>query len=107
MRAFVCGGGFGGIAAALRLRARGYEVTLLDRCAQLGGRARTFERDGFRHDAGPTVVTAPFLLEELFELFGERLEDHLKLVPLTPWYRFQYPDGSGSTMAGPSNTLRG
>ena len=49
MRAIVCGGGFGGIAAALRLRARGYDVTLLDRCPQLGGRARTFEREGFRH----------------------------------------------------------
>lgn len=107
MRAVVCGAGFGGIAAALRLRARGYEVRVLDRCPQIGGRARTFERDGFRHDAGPTVVTAPFLLEELFALFGERLADHLTLVPLTPWYRFQYPDGSRFDYGGSvEDTLR-
>ena len=94
MSAIVCGGGLGGIAAALRLRAKGYDVTLLERGERLGGRARTFERDGFKHDAGPTVVTAPFLFEELFELFGERFSDHVTLVPLTPWYRFQYPDGT-------------
>jgi phytoene desaturase len=91
--AVVVGAGFGGIAAALRLRAKGYRVTLIDRCQKLGGRAQVFERDGFRHDAGPTVITAPFLFEELFALFGERFADHVKLVPLTPWYRFCFADG--------------
>ena len=93
MKAIVIGAGFGGIAAALRLRAKGYTVTLIDRCAALGGRAQVYEREGFRHDAGPTVITAPFLFEELFTLFGERFADHVKLVPLTPWYRFQFADG--------------
>ena len=93
MKAIVIGAGFGGIAAALRLRAKGYSVTLIDRCAALGGRAQVYEREGFRHDAGPTVITAPFLFEELFALFGERFADHVKLVPLTPWYRFQFADG--------------
>jgi phytoene desaturase len=92
-RAIVIGGGFGGMAAALRLRARGYGVTLLERGPRLGGRAQVFERDGFRHDAGPTVITAPFLFGELFELFGKRLEDYVTLVPLAPWYRFRFPDG--------------
>jgi len=91
--AVVVGAGFGGIAAALRLRAKGYRVTVIDRCRQLGGRAQVFERGGFRHDAGPTVITAPFLFEELFALFGERFDDHVKLVPLTPWYRFCFADG--------------
>ena len=91
--AVVVGAGFGGIAAALRLRAKGYRVTLIDRCRQLGGRAQVFERDGFRHDAGPTVITAPFLFEELFALFGERFADHVELVPLKPWYRFCFADG--------------
>ena len=91
--AVVIGAGFGGMAAALRLRAKGYRVTLLDRCLQLGGRAQVFERDGFRHDAGPTVITAPFLFDELFALFGERFSDHVALVPLTPWYRFCFADG--------------
>ncbi|MEN9634140.1 MAG: hypothetical protein RL077_2544 [Verrucomicrobiota bacterium] len=93
MKAIVIGAGFGGIAAALRLRAKGYAVTLVDRCEALGGRAQVYEREGFRHDAGPTVITAPFLFEELFALFGERFADHVKLVPLTPWYRFQFADG--------------
>ena len=94
MKALVIGAGFGGIAAALRLRAKGYEVALIDRCAGLGGRAQVFERNGFKHDAGPTVITAPFLFEELFALFGERFEDHVQLVPLTPWYRFHFSDNT-------------
>ncbi len=102
MNAIVIGAGFGGMAAALRLRAKGYHVVLIDRCQQLGGRAQVFERDGFRHDAGPTVITAPFLIAELFALFGDTMEDHLTLVPLRPWYRFRFADGDhfdyGGTM---------
>ena len=93
MHAIVIGAGFGGIASALRLRAKGYKVTLIDRCEQLGGRAQSFKRNGFRHDAGPTVITAPFLFNELFELFDEQLSDYINLVPLKPWYRFVYADG--------------
>ncbi|NCF49011.1 MAG: phytoene desaturase [Bacteroidetes bacterium] len=90
----VIGAGFGGIAAALRMRARGYSVTLVDRLQAIGGRAQVFERGGYRHDAGPTVITAPFLFDELFELFDERREDHLEFRPLDPWYRFHFDDGS-------------
>ena len=93
-KAVVIGGGFGGIAAALRARAKGYDVTLVDRCERLGGRAQFFERDGYRHDAGPTVITAPFLFAELFELFGRNLSDYVNFVPLPLWYRFEFPDGS-------------
>jgi phytoene desaturase len=92
-RSVVIGGGFGGIAAALRLRARGDDVVLLDRCERLGGRAQVFEHGGYRHDAGPTVITAPFLLRELFALFGRDLDDYVELVPLDPWYRFRFADG--------------
>jgi len=94
VKAIVIGSGFGGIAAALRLRAKGYDVITIERCAAVGGRAQVFEREGFRHDAGPTVITAPFLFEELFSLFGEKLSDHVKLVPVKPWYRFHFSDGS-------------
>lgn len=90
--AIVIGAGFGGIAAALRLRAKGYEVTLLERGDRAGGRAQVFEHEGYRHDAGPTVITAPFLFSELFDLFGKNLDDYVKFVPLDPWYRFQFPD---------------
>lgn len=91
--AAIIGGGFGGIAAALRMRAKGYNVTLFDRCSRLGGRAQVFERDGFRYDAGPTVITAPFLFEELFDLFGKDIRDYVDIVPLDTWYRFRYSDG--------------
>ena len=92
-RTIVIGSGFGGLAAALRCRALGHQVTVVERLQNLGGRAQVFERNGFRHDAGPTVITAPFLFEELFELFGESLHDHLTFVPLSPWYRFYFHDG--------------
>lgn len=93
-RAVVIGAGFAGIATALRLRKIGYEVTLLERLQSLGGRAQVFERGGYRHDAGPTVITAPFLFDELYELFDEKLEDYLEFVPLDPFYRFHFADGS-------------
>jgi phytoene desaturase len=92
--AVVIGGGFGGMAAALRLRAKGHEVTLVDRCERLGGRAQVFEKDGFRHDAGPTVITAPFLFDELFALFGKSREDYIEFRELDTWYRFHFHDGS-------------
>ena len=102
MHAIVIGAGYGGMAGALRMRAKGYSVTLIDRCSQLGGRAQVFEQGGYRHDAGPTVITAPFLIERLFALFGEQMSDHLDLVPLKPWYRFRFADGDtfdyGGTM---------
>ncbi len=99
-RAVVVGGGFGGIAAALRLRARGLAVTLVDGLDELGGRARTFRRGGYTFDAGPTVITAPFLLDELFALFGERLADHVDLRPVEPWYRVLWRDGAAFDYGG-------
>jgi phytoene desaturase len=90
--AIVIGAGFGGMAAALRLRAKGYDVLLIDRCKAAGGRAQVFQLNGYRHDAGPTVITAAFLFEELFALHGRSLGDYVKLVELNPWYRFRFPD---------------
>lgn len=96
--AIVIGAGFGGMAAALRLRARGYAVTLIDKQDKPGGRAYQFERrtpaGTFVHDAGPTVVTAKFLFDELFALFGRRREDYFDLVDLYPWYRIVFDDGT-------------
>ena len=89
----VIGGGLGGIAAALRARAKGYEVDIYCQCPMLGGRAQVYSKEGYTFDAGPTVITAPFLLEELFALFDRQLKDYVTLVPIEPWYRFLYPDG--------------
>lgn len=71
--AVIIGAGLGGLAAAIRLGARGYRVTVLDRLAEPGGRATVFRQDGFTFDAGPTIITAPFVLEELWQFAGEDL----------------------------------
>ena len=94
VKSIVIGGGFGGIAIALRLRALGHQVTLLEKLNCLGGRAQVFKKNGFKHDAGPTVITAPFLFEELFNLFNEKLSDYLDFKPLDPWYRFHFHDST-------------
>ena len=71
----VIGSGFGGLAASLRLKAKGYEVTLIEKHPDLGGRARVFKKDKFTYDGGPTVITAPYLFEELFSLFNKKVSD--------------------------------
>lgn len=93
VHSIVIGAGFGGIASCLRLRALGHRVTLLERGASFGGRARVVAQDGFRFDAGPTVLTAPELFSELFALFGKKREDYVQFLPVTPWYRMQFNDG--------------
>ena len=93
-KAIVIGAGFGGIAAALRLRKKGYDVTLIDKQDKLGGRAYQYERHTphgtFIHDAGPTVITAKFLFDELFELFGKKREDYVEFRDIYPWYRIVF-----------------
>ena len=103
-RAVVIGAGFGGLAAALRLRAQGCDVTLLERGPGPGGRGRDGSVGGARLDGGPTVLTAPSMLRELFALFGERLEDHLELLAPSPWWRFVFADGR-TLEDGPGDTL--
>ena len=92
--AVVIGSGFGGLAAAIRLGARGYRVTVLERLPEPGGRASVFRQDGFTFDAGPTIITAPFLLEELWALCGRRMEDDIELRPMDPFYRIRFQDGA-------------
>ncbi len=92
-KTLVIGAGFGGIASALRMRALGHEVTLIDRLNSIGGRAQVFKKGKYKHDAGPTVITAPFLFDELFELFNENRNDFLKFVSLNPWYKFYFHNG--------------
>ena len=91
--ALVIGSGFGGLAAALRLCARGWRVQVLEKLPTPGGRARVVEFDGYTFDAGPTIVTVPHLLEELWQLAGRKLADDVELRLLDPFYRIRFDDG--------------
>ena len=100
MNSIVIGSGFGGIAAALRLKAKGHKVTLIEKHPDLGGRARVFKKNGFTFDGGPTVITAPYLINELFELFKKNPKDYIKLSPLKVWYQFVFEDNSKFNYSG-------
>ena len=102
----VIGSGFGGIAAALRMKAKGYAVTLIEKHPDLGGRARVFKKEGFTFDAGPTVITAPNLLEELFALFNKNISDYVKIIPLKLWYRFIFDDKSSFDYSGDEELMK-
>jgi phytoene desaturase len=91
--AAVIGSGFGGIALAVRLQAAGVETTLVEQRDRPGGRAYVYEDEGFAFDAGPTIITAPHCLEELFEAGGRAMADYVELLPVTPFYRLYWEDG--------------
>ncbi len=107
MNSIVVGSGFGGIASALRLKAKGHNVTLVEKHKDLGGRARVFKRNGFTFDGGPTVITAPHLIYELFQLFNKNPQDYINLKPLNTWYRFVFEDGSKFDYSGNEEKMKG
>jgi phytoene desaturase len=105
MRIVVIGSGFGGLAAAVRLAARGHDVTLAEQRDQPGGRAYVYRQDGFTFDGGPTVITAPWLISELFELAGRTATDYVSFVPVDPFYRIFFPDGDRFDYSGDSERM--
>ncbi len=104
--AIVIGSGFGGLAAAVRLGARGWRVTVLEKLDAPGGRAYVHRQDGFTFDAGPTVITAPFLLEELWALCGRKMSDDVDLRPVSPFYRIRFDDGTSFDYSGDPQAMR-
>ncbi len=104
-KVIVVGSGFGGLASALRLKAKGYDVTLVEKHPDLGGRARVFKKGNFTYDGGPTVITAPYLFEELFSLFKKKISDYVKIVPLNLWYRFVFSDGDTFDYSGDEKSM--
>jgi len=106
MKSIVIGSGFGGIAAALRLRAKNHDVTLIEKQKDLGGRARVFKKNGFTFDGGPTVITAPYLINELFELFNKNPKEYIEIIPLKTWYRFIFEDGMKFDYSGNEDEMK-
>jgi phytoene desaturase len=104
--AVVIGAGFGGLAAAIRLSVKGYDVQIYEKLDGPGGRASVFKQDGHTFDAGPTIITAPFLLQELWALCGRRFEDDVQLVAMDPFYRIRFDDGSHFDYNGDPGHMR-
>jgi len=94
MEIVIIGSGLGGLAAGIRLQAQGHRVTMIEKRDKPGGRAYVYEQDGFRFDGGPTIITAPEFIHELFSLAGHRTEDYVRLVKLNPFYTIRFEDGS-------------
>ncbi|MCY3413113.1 MAG: phytoene desaturase [Candidatus Heimdallarchaeota archaeon] len=90
----VIGSGFGGLSVAIRLLAKGHKVTILEKLPVIGGRGRIQEIEGFKFDSGPTVITIPRVLEELFAEADRELNDYVELLPVYPYYRVEFPDGT-------------
>jgi phytoene desaturase len=104
--AIVIGSGFGGLAAAIRLGARGYRVTVIEKLEQAGGRAAVFRQDGFTFDCGPTIITAPHMLEELWTLCGRKISDDIELRAIDPFYRICFEDGKAFDYSGDPQRMR-
>ncbi len=104
-KAVVIGSGFGGIAAAIRLQSKGYDTTILEMRDKPGGRAYVYEDQGFIYDAGPTIITVPFVLDELADVAGKHLKDYVSLVPCDPYYRINFDDGRTFDYSGDSAKL--
>lgn len=100
MKILVVGSGFAGLSVAIRLQNRGHNVILIEKRDKLGGRAYLFEKDGFKFDAGPTVITAPWLFDEIFESCGKKREDYVEFIPLDPFYKIFFENGKSFTYNG-------
>jgi len=94
MKIVVIGSGFGGLSCAIRLRAQGHDVKIIEKRNKPGGRAYVYEQDGFKFDGGPTIITAPWLIDELFTLAGKKTDDYVKLVKINPFYNIRWEDGT-------------
>ena len=105
-RVAVIGSGFGGLALAIRLQSAGVQTTVLEARDKPGGRAYYWQQDGFTFDAGPTVVTDPACLQELWELSGHDIRDDVELMPVFPFYRLMWPDGASFDYSNDDRQLR-
>ncbi len=105
-RIVVIGSGFGGLAEAIRLQARGFNVTLVEKREKLGGRAYQLKRSGYTFDMGPSLITAPFIIDRVFKIAGKKMSDYLDLVRLDPYYRIYFHDGTCFDYSGNAEEMK-
>lgn len=105
-RAVVVGGGFGGLALAIRLQAAGLHVTILEKRERVGGRAYKLEDRGYTFDMGPSLITAPHIIESVFQAAGRKLSDYVDLIPLDPYYRIYFHDGTHFDYVGNAERMK-
>ncbi|TXT54529.1 MAG: Phytoene desaturase (lycopene-forming) [Candidatus Thorarchaeota archaeon] len=101
----VIGGGLGGLAASIRMQAAGHSVTLLEKRHQLGGRAGVFERKGYVFDTGPTILTPPMVVDDLFQTAGKETSEYVQLEKVSPKYRLYFSDGSKMDYSGEEENI--
>lgn len=102
----IIGSGFGGLAAAIRLQAKGMRVTLLEKNAKVGGHAYQLVKEGYTFDMGPSIITAPDLIQRVFACGGTRMEDYLDLVKLDPFYRIYFHHGTSLDYTDDSEQMK-
>jgi phytoene desaturase len=105
-KAIIIGSGFGGLALAIRLQAAGLDVTILEKREKIGGRAYQLEDRGYVFDMGPSLITAPRIIDSVFQAAGGRLHDYVDLVPLDPYYRVFYHEGSHLDYLGDPDRMK-
>jgi phytoene desaturase len=102
----VIGSGFGGLAVAIRLQSKGFDVTIMEKNAMVGGHASQFKKNGYTFDMGPSLITAPDIIQKVFQSAGKRMEDYLKLLALDPFYRLYFHDGSHLDYTGNAERMK-
>ena len=105
-RAIVIGAGFGGLAAAMRLGAKGYKVVVFDKMNSLGGRGSSINLKGYRFDLGPTIVTLPNMFRSLWNYCGRDFDKDVELKSLDPFYKIKFPDNSEFSASNDSNQMK-
>lgn len=105
-KVIVIGSGFGGLSIAIRLQAKGYHVTIYEKNDMVGGHASQYTEKGYTFDLGPSIITAPMILDELFGAAGKKKEDYVKLLPIDPYYRIYYADGTHLDYRGETESMR-
>lgn len=105
-KVIVIGSGFGGLAEAIRLQAKGFQVKIFEKQEKVGGHAYQFKKNGYTFDMGPSVITEPKLIEDIFTAAGKKMSDYLELISLDPYYRIYFHDKSYIDYTGDSNRMK-